>query len=755
MMRQKNGKSLLFFGVILPYICVLMILVLTWLASSVYTRTIIEDKLISVVKGNIEGNIKVVNSQLEQVEDVVFSLSQNKEFDKVYNTAALTYLEKKKYMEMLTSYHLDETLIEKIYIYSKLSDNVITETGVYNNPEEFFKYGYALSGKTAQEAAEEIRNGEWTNGYSRRKLQIKALPVNEKMTDKTTTVLEYARTMPIERNADMQGVIGVVINEKQLLDGFDSLIGSGAVCVFNNNGETVITYGNSGEPYSEKLDGLEGKYDKVKLNGEEFYRFVCPNTKNQWKYVVYITEDYVMKDMVVINGILNGINILALLIAIILSVRFAYKRSKSTEQIMDMLGVEKTVSFKEIKLNEFELWRPHLKKLIDDKENMKGSAEKLLESRQNRALFALLLEKQDEETSLKIAEDNKLEFLNEKFTVMVLKSFLSYNVDGVNNKNAFLKQAVEDYISEDFYMYALDSKTTTVVINHNMDESEAKVLLKERITRMTVDVFYRYNLKVVIGLSEESCSLTDLHNAYTEALEVVKYNELTNSNAVLFYEELPSNTAMYNYPIELENKFIRSIMAGKTETALALIDEIYQKNFVGCTLAVGRIEELFSEIISSLNKVKRAYNNEDIAEHSVQNLNIQSFFDYIRNVAALLCEEADYMSECANQNLFAGVVDYINENYQNSDLSLASIADRFGIGDITTVSKGIKAYANENFSSYLERVRIDNACKMIVDGIKIKDIPEKVGYVADSTFRRAFKKRMGVSPTEYSKQLML
>lgn len=754
-MNRKNGKRILFVQMILPYICVLMILVLTWLASSTYSRSIIENKLISVVKGNIEGNIKVINSQLEQVEDVVFSLSQNKEFNKLYNTAALTYMEKKKYMEMLTSYHLDETLIEKIYIYSRLSDNVITETGVYNNPEEFFRYGYILSGETAPEASEKIRRGEWANGYSRRKLQIKALPVNEKMTGKTTTVLEYARIMPIERTADMQGVIGVVINEKQLLRCFDGLTGSGGVCVFNNNDEAVMTYGSVSEPYIENLNELEGKYGRVKINGEEFYRFVCPNTKNQWKYVVYITEDYVMKDMVVINGILNGINILALLIAIYLSVHFAYKRSKSTEQIMDMLGVEKAVSFKEIKLNEFELWKPHLEKLIDDKENMKGSAEKLLETRRSRALFTLLLEKQDEATSLKIAEDNELEFPNEKFTVMILKSFLSYNVDGVNNKNAFLKQAVEDYISEDFYMYAVDSKTTAVVINHNWDKNEAKLLLKERITRMTVDAFYRYNLKVVIGLSEESCSLTDLHNAYTEALEVVKYNELTNSNTVLFYGEMPINSAMYNYPIELENKFIRSVMAGKTEVALALIDEIYQKNFVECVLSVSRIEELFSEIVSSLNKVKRAYNNEDIAAHSVQNLTIQDFFDYIRSVVALLCEESDYMSECANQNLFAGVVDYINKNYQNSDLSLASIADRFGIGDITTVSKGIKAYANENFSSYLERVRIDNACRMIADGVRIKDIPEKVGYIADSTFRRAFKKRMGVSPTEYSKQLML
>ena len=43
-----------------------------------------------------------------------------------------------------------------------------------------------------------------------------------------------------------------------------------------------------------------------------------------------------------------------------------------------------------------------------------------------------------------------------------------------------------------------------------------------------------------------------------------------------------------------------------------------------------------------------------------------------------------------NQNLFANVIEYINANYSDSELSLTFIADKFGFRDISGVSKGIK-----------------------------------------------------------------
>ena len=56
----------------------------------------------------------------------------------------------------------------------------------------------------------------------------------------------------------------------------------------------------------------------------------------------------------------------------------------------------------------------------------------------------------------------------------------------------------------------------------------------------------------------------------------------------------------------------------------------------------------------------------------------------------------------------------------------------------------------EPISVVIENRRIDKACTMIKNSdMKIGDIAMAVGYSSDVSFRRAFKKIVGVSPGEY------
>lgn len=53
-------------------------------------------------------------------------------------------------------------------------------------------------------------------------------------------------------------------------------------------------------------------------------------------------------------------------------------------------------------------------------------------------------------------------------------------------------------------------------------------------------------------------------------------------------------------------------------------------------------------------------------------------------------------------------------------------------------------------SAVIEKLRIEKSCDLIKNtDMKIADIAEMVGYTSDKSFRRAFKKIIGVSPVEY------
>jgi YesN/AraC family two-component response regulator len=93
-------------------------------------------------------------------------------------------------------------------------------------------------------------------------------------------------------------------------------------------------------------------------------------------------------------------------------------------------------------------------------------------------------------------------------------------------------------------------------------------------------------------------------------------------------------------------------------------------------------------------------------------------------------------------------VNYIDEEYINSNLGLALIASKFNIseGYVSTIFKGSMGV---NFADYVEKVRIDSACNLLENSNDtINTISEKVGYNSVQSFRRAFKKVKGISPKE-------
>ena len=56
----------------------------------------------------------------------------------------------------------------------------------------------------------------------------------------------------------------------------------------------------------------------------------------------------------------------------------------------------------------------------------------------------------------------------------------------------------------------------------------------------------------------------------------------------------------------------------------------------------------------------------------------------------------------------------------------------------------------ESYADWMQQLRIERSIELIQEGkLKIADIAEAVGYTNDQTFRRAFKRVMGVSPTAY------
>ena len=152
-------------------------------------------------------------------------------------------------------------------------------------------------------------------------------------------------------------------------------------------------------------------------------------------------------------------------------------------------------------------------------------------------------------------------------------------------------------------------------------------------------------------------------------------------------------------------------------------------------------------IIRLLQEFKLNLHIHGMFKANLNNLNIETECRRIQDAYSQIMQAIE--SKPADHRLFEEMITYINENYQNNLLSVSMLAQEFHMSE-SYFSQYFKKYADQNFSKYLESLRINKACELIKQtGFTIEDIAETVGYTSGLSFRRAFKKVIGTTPSCY------
>ena len=95
---------------------------------------------------------------------------------------------------------------------------------------------------------------------------------------------------------------------------------------------------------------------------------------------------------------------------------------------------------------------------------------------------------------------------------------------------------------------------------------------------------------------------------------------------------------------------------------------------------------------------------------------------------------------------------YIQKNYMK-DISLDEVSREVNISPYY-FSKLFKDETGEGFVEYITNMRIEKAKELMAEGdYTMKEICQMVGYTDPNYFSRAFKKNVGVTPTEYKENL--
>ena len=142
--------------------------------------------------------------------------------------------------------------------------------------------------------------------------------------------------------------------------------------------------------------------------------------------------------------------------------------------------------------------------------------------------------------------------------------------------------------------------------------------------------------------------------------------------------------------------------------------------------------------------------NPDDVERAVRRAAVQA--DAARQLEAMasdgkLLERTDNYDKTAV--LMGNVKKYLQHNYMMYDMSLDSVSAILNL-NASYFSSLFKRTFQVNFLDYLTELRMDAARELLRDPLRsTAEVAGMVGYESANYFTRAFKKKVGMTPTEF------
>ena len=196
-----------------------------------------------------------------------------------------------------------------------------------------------------------------------------------------------------------------------------------------------------------------------------------------------------------------------------------------------------------------------------------------------------------------------------------------------------------------------------------------------------------------------------------------------------------------------------SMSAARTEAELLVkgILNVTQQN-IFYSLSVG------GDVFESVFKIPRAITHAQKALWVQENIfgknNVQ-WYDRLKqyqkeNPVKEPSVQAEQKKEIEKNSAFLieKIRGFVDENYNNPQLSLSLTADAFYITEVY-LSKLFKEGTGQNFSKYVENLRLEQAKILLGNGVLVNEVAQQVGYNSPQVFRRAWKRHYGTTPTEF------
>ncbi len=742
---------------LLSYLIILLI--------PVFIGTLVYKEAIKIVESDVEtSNLSmlgqcrdIIDQQLSSLDIMKNQIGLSQQLNlslKISGVKQLDfYYEMRKLMDQLRPYTLSSNIVDDFFIYMNRPNYIISPVFAYDADfffQNVFKY-------------ESMARNQWPTELNRYHSGSVLPTANAVLESRNLSVIPYIHSLPTThfRNADGAIVFLLKADAIQKLLTPINLVKGGWVLILDQNNQIITGLSNQKLPRNapfftdKKPEGFEHSY----FWGERMAVSYTTSTYNGWKYVSILPSRLVMHKVIYIKKIVWGFIVLSLLIGAVIAYLLTARNTKPLQKILNLIK-ENLEQDTEKEGDAFQFLHGSISQLINNNQELHDTIENYMPIIRT-VFFDRLLKGEFNNTEQieAISSYLGLQINGDQFLVLMLRIFGQediFNREIIEESNItkmILSETINKHLEGLGYIHDIDQNNIAILLLFKGYQTEKCYQKAEGLVKkIESEIFEAFKLKIRFGGGNIYHSMLDIWQSFQEAGRVLDYKSAVLDYEMIWYTGLPQQGVEYYYPIDFEQRLMNYVKAGELKQVKSILNVIYRENMENRKLSPEMLKELIYELKGTVVKLCAQLNvNKNLIEAALNKIDYSETFEAnYRNLTEIyqhIGKEVIGNRKFRNVQLKENIIRYINESYQQSDLSLYKIASYFGLSE-GYLSHFFKDQVGENFLSYLENERIKHACELLKnEKLSITDIALKVGYNSVHSFRRAFKRVKGVNPT--------
>ncbi|WP_028610757.1 helix-turn-helix domain-containing protein [Paenibacillus harenae] len=277
---------------------------------------------------------------------------------------------------------------------------------------------------------------------------------------------------------------------------------------------------------------------------------------------------------------------------------------------------------------------------------------------------------------------------------------------------------------------------------------------KEQLPKIQAKLNRHCQQPINIGVGKPCSHLYDIYHSYRQASSALQYKFYRGTGQIIFYSELSRYESVQQYPLDKEKELFDAYKASESPAEIeqsvhSFYEWVLEKGPVDiqCVydITVRLLVSVEKRVISETQNIS-SYERFDVIS-IVKLATLEEIKQYVTRFLAGMRDVLSQNQKESHRSIIKKTIHHMEQECQSA--SLQSVAQKVYMTP-TYLSLLFKTNTGKTFIEHLTDIRINKAKEMLRSThYKNYEVAEKVGYQDPRYFSQIFKKKVGLSPSEY------